>query len=125
MECVMYIYIYIYICTCIYRHTHTFTQGKITFIIQMNAFQTVLPESRAFQILRRSKKRVLGDLDFSQIIQCMHAKSLQSALTLCDSMDYSPPGSSVHGILQARTLVWVAISFSTDNTKSTANLSTS
>ena len=36
----------------------------------------------------------------------------QSCLTLCDSMDYSPPGSSVHGILQARTLEWVAIPFS-------------
>ena len=34
----------------------------------------------------------------------MPAKSLQSCLTLCDPMDYSPPGSSVHGILQARIL---------------------
>ena len=40
------------------------------------------------------------------------AKSLQSCPTLCDPMDYSPPGFSVHGILQARTLDWVAISFS-------------
>ena len=36
----------------------------------------------------------------------------QSCLTLCDPMDCSPPGSSVHGILQARILEWVAISFS-------------
>ena len=36
----------------------------------------------------------------------------QSCLTLCDPMDYSPPGSSVHGILQARVLEWVAISSS-------------
>ena len=40
------------------------------------------------------------------------AKSLQSCPTLCDSMDCSLPGFSVHGILQARTLEWVAISFS-------------
>ena len=40
------------------------------------------------------------------------AKSLQSCLTLCDPIDRSPPGSSVPGILQARTLEWVAISFS-------------
>ena len=40
------------------------------------------------------------------------AKSLQSCLTLCDSIDGSPPGSPVPGILQARTLEWVAISFS-------------
>ena len=40
------------------------------------------------------------------------AKSLQSCPTLCDPRDGSPPGSSVPGILQARTLEWVAISFS-------------
>ena len=40
------------------------------------------------------------------------AKSLQSCLTLCDPGDDSPPGSPVPGILQARTLEWVAISFS-------------
>ena len=40
------------------------------------------------------------------------AKSLQSCQTLCDPTDGSPPGSPVPGILQARTLEWVAISFS-------------
>ena len=40
------------------------------------------------------------------------AKSLQSCPTLCDPIDSSPLGSSVPGILQARTLEWVAISFS-------------
>ena len=40
------------------------------------------------------------------------AKSLQSCLTLCHPIDGSPPGSPVPGILQARTLEWVAISFS-------------
>ena len=40
------------------------------------------------------------------------AKSLQLCPTLCDPMDCNPPGFSVHGILQARTLEWVAISFS-------------
>ena len=40
------------------------------------------------------------------------AKSLQSCLTLCDPIDSSPPGSPVPEILQARTLEWVAISFS-------------
>ena len=42
------------------------------------------------------------------------AKSLQSCPTLCDPIDGSPPGSSVPGILQARTLEWVAISFSNE-----------
>ena len=40
------------------------------------------------------------------------AKSLQSCLTLCDPTDGSPPGPAVPGILQARTLEWVSISFS-------------
>ena len=40
------------------------------------------------------------------------AKSLQSCPTLCDPIEGSPPGSPVPGILQARTLEWVAISFS-------------
>ena len=48
-------------------------------------------------------------------IQCYAAaaaKSLQLCLTLCNPIDGSPPGSSVHGIYQARTLEWVAIAFS-------------
>ena len=40
------------------------------------------------------------------------AKSLQSCPTLCDPIDGSPPGSSVHGIFQARVLEWVAVAFS-------------
>ena len=40
------------------------------------------------------------------------AKSLQSCPTLCDPIDGSPPGSPIPGILQVRTLEWVAISFS-------------
>ena len=58
---------------------------------------------------------------FLQKGQCLHnsvakksliAKSLQSCPTLCDPIDSSPSGSPVPGILQARTLEWVAISFS-------------
>ena len=39
----------------------------------------------------------------------IRAKLLQMCLTLCDSMDYSPLGSSIHGILQARILEWITI----------------
>ena len=46
-----------------------------------------------------------------QLYTAAAAKSLQSCPTLCDPIDGSPPGSSVSGILQARTLEWVAISF--------------
>ena len=45
-------------------------------------------------------------------IMLCYAKSLQSCLTLCDPIDGSQPGSPVPGILQARTLEWVAMSFS-------------
>ena len=48
---------------------------------------------------------------FSHILY-IAAKSLQLCLTLCDPRDSSPPGSPVPGIIQARTLEWVAISFS-------------
>ena len=49
---------------------------------------------------------------FNHLAAAAAAKSLQSCPTLCDPIDGSPPGSPVPGILQARTLEWVAISFS-------------
>ena len=50
---------------------------------------------------------------FLPILKKIHAaKSLRSCPTLCDPIDSSPPGSAIPGILQARTLEWVAISFS-------------
>ena len=58
------------------------------------------------------------------LLQCMKVKNesevAQSCLTLSDLMDCSPPGSSIHGIFQARVLEWVAIAFSND--KPTANI---
>ena len=40
---------------------------------------------------------------------CVHAKSLQLCPTLCSPMDCSPPGSSIHGVLQAIILEWIAM----------------
>ena len=51
-------------------------------------------------------------LQFQNFRRTSAAKSLQSCPTLCDPIDGSPPGFPVPGILQARTLEWVAISFS-------------
>ena len=48
-------------------------------------------------------------LTCSEDSMCMRARSLQSCPTLCDPIDCSPPGSSVHGVLQARILEWVAV----------------
>ena len=58
---------------------------------------------------RRGSGREEGSPFFWALCTC---KLLQLCLTLCDPMDCSPPGSSVHGILQARMLEWVAISSS-------------
>ena len=52
------------------------------------------------------------NLNICQYINTAEHFVFQSCLTLCDPMDYSPPGSSVHSILEARILEWVAISFS-------------
>ena len=52
------------------------------------------------------------DKILSSIYSAATAKSLQSCPTLCDPVDGSPPGYCVPGILQARTLEWVVISFS-------------
>ena len=52
------------------------------------------------------------EIIFAAAAAAAAAKSLQSCPTLCDPIDGSPPGSSIPGILQARTLEWVAISFS-------------
>ena len=48
------------------------------------------------------------------ILSILGSEVTQSCPTLCDPVDYSLPGSSIHGILQARILEWVAISFSRD-----------
>ena len=54
----------------------------------------------------------MGEFSQLQPFLAAAAKSLQSCPTLCDPIDGSPPGSPIPGILQARTLEWVAISFS-------------
>ena len=62
------------------------------------------------KICRSFKSR--GWFDNKENAMLCYAKSLQSCPTLCDTIDSSPPGSAVPGILRARTVEWVAISFS-------------
>ena len=78
-------------CECpFYAMALTQTNWKVTFlIVSFNIGNTVLPHA-----------------------MLCYAKSLQSCLTLCNPIDGSAPGSPVPGILQARTLEWAAISFS-------------
>ena len=68
--------------------------------------------SKSSNITLPTKFRVVKAMVFPVVMwAAAAAKSLQSRPTLCDPIDGSPPGSPVPGILQARTLEWVAISF--------------
>ena len=69
-----------------------------------------LPSSHPLRLSQSTKLSFLCYI--AQPPPAAAAKSLQSCLTLCNPRDGSPPGSTVSGILQARTLEWVAISFS-------------
>jgi len=61
---------------------------------------------------QKTYKQFLKAIKIKAKISAAAAKSLQSCPTLCDPIDGSPQGSPIPGILQARTLEWVAISFS-------------
>ena len=63
-------------------------------------------------IPKKGKAKERSNWTTAFILHTAAAKSLQSCPTLCNPMDGNPPGSPVPGILQARTLEWVAISFS-------------
>ena len=65
-------------------------------------------------VMQKMRVQPLGQEDplEKEMAAAAAAKSLQSCPTVCDPRDGSPPGSPVPGILQARTLEWVAISFS-------------
>ena len=71
-------------------------------------FAVLYLSSTMVDFLTNRKKKKLN----KPIKMTAAAKSLQSCPTLCDPIDGSPPGSPVPGILQARTLEWVAISYS-------------
>ena len=80
---------------CISRRNVTFTYSVILFTWKWNPLRHYAKQTELWLLLSAAA-----------------AKSLQSCPTLCDPIDGSPPGSPVPGILQARTLEWVAISFS-------------
>ena len=79
--------------------------------IKNNTFESVLIRWMKLEPIIQSEVSQKEKHQYS-ILTHAAAKSLQSCPTLCDLIDSSPPGSFVPGILQARTLEWVAISFS-------------
>ena len=85
-------------------------------VIKFSFKYSVTQAAKEFNISRRTCKKVqkeeAGTRKASSDYSCTAVKLLQSCPTLCDPIDGSPPGSPVPGILQARTLEWVAISFS-------------
>ena len=80
--------------------------------IKKNAFESVLMRWMKLEPIIQSEVSQKEKHQYSKYAAAAAAKSLQSHPTLCDPIDGSPPGFSVPGILQARTLEWVAISFS-------------
>ena len=79
------------------------------FIVQLS--HPYMTTGKIIALTRRTSVGKVMSLLFNMLSVAV-AKSLQSCPTLCDPIDGSPPGSPVPGILQARTLEWVAISFS-------------
>ena len=74
-----------------------------------NSFKMLFHSPSLYSVKDKNKGLSFGVKNFPA--SAAAAKSLQSCPTLCDPIDGSPPGSSIPGILQARTLEWVAISF--------------
>ena len=88
----------------ILQHTTKYLLGRKSWVKHMKKY--------AFDIIDSLSYRMFHLICVWVIYAAAAAKLLQSCPTLCDPTDSSPPGSLVSGILQARTLEWVAISFS-------------
>ena len=85
--------------SCLYGFDHS------KYLIHMESYSVCLFQSMS------SRLTYVAYVEFPSFFAAAAAKSLQSCPTLCNPIDGSPPGSPVPGILQARTLEWVAISF--------------
>ena len=90
-------------------------QGTLKTLLQHHSSKASILRCSIFFIVQLSHPYMTTGKTIALTMLC-YAKSLQSCPTLCDPIDGSPPGSPVPEILQARTLEWVAISFSTIQT---------
>ena len=107
-----YIHIYIHIYTYIYTHMYFFLLSHFSHV-----WLCETPEMAAHQAppsLKFSRQEYWSGLPFPSPMHESESESevAQSCLTLSNPMDCSPPGSSIHGIFQARVLEWGAIAFS-------------
>ena len=81
-------------------------------MFKLNLEKAEEPEIKLPTSVGSSKKQESSRKPSAAAAAAAAAKSLQSCPTLCDPIEGSPPGSPIPGILQARTLEWVAIAFS-------------
>ena len=100
------------VCSC-----HSTTTGRKfhfhIWVVTVIWYLCIITFIKIIESISLSFKRWLVSLrTYVNIYMLCYAKSLQSCPALCDPIDGSPPGSPVPGIVQARTLEWVAISFS-------------
>ena len=75
-------------------------------------FKIILDNNYKWTTAVKNYESLLYTCNLHNTLHQLYAKSLQSCPILCDPMNCSPPGSSVHGILQARIMEWIAISYS-------------
>ena len=104
-QIVVCVYIYIYI-----KHNGTLLSNTKEWT--KNIHNNMDESQKQAKCNNANTKECISCVSFIWIPAAAAAKSLQSCPTLCDPIDGSPPGSPIPGILQARTLEWVAISFS-------------
>ena len=124
MLCWVWILLLLSLASANYRHQnplalHTLYYGNLLCFLQWVLHFQLIDQMFSFYTCPMSSSRFSdqiqgGGQELSTVLfnLAAAAKSLQSCPTLCDPIDGSPPGSPVPGILQARTLEWVALSFS-------------
>ena len=91
-----------------WNHTLYPTVAEYLFFSSTHATFSKIDHADHKTNLSKFKNEIIPTIFSDDLCLCACAKSLHSFLNLCDPMDCSPPGSSVHGILQARILEWVA-----------------
>ena len=85
-------------------HNHVSSPSWLWQFLRFITFFFLMTLTVLVRYIVKCPSMCLSDLDYN-----VHAKSLQSYLTLCSPMGLNPPGSSVRGILQARILEWITI----------------